>query len=450
MEFFVIIITEDENIKDFEFAKRIFELRKSSNMSQKKLAEELGLTNKAISKWENGGAKPTIEQLIKLSNLFNITVDELIKPNNNENKKIYKIVLTGGPCSGKTTAMSYLQETFTKKGYMVLVVPETASELILGGVAPWTIDSNYNFEFYIMQLQLEKEKLYEEAAKHIDNYNKVLIICDRGIMDCKPYMTDYEFDKCLKDLHTNSISLRDNYDAVFHLVTAAKGAKDFYTTENNKARFESLEEAVIKDDNTINAWTGHPHLRVIDNSTDFAGKMHRLKGEILNFLGEDVPFEIERKFLIEYPNIEQLEKLPNCQKIDIVQTYLKSKNGLEIRIRQRGQNGNFAYAKTIKQKVTNIKRLETETRITKDEYLRLLLEADTNKRQIIKTRYCLMHNNQYFEIDVYPFWNDKAIMEIELRDEKQKINFPKMFKIIKEVTDDENYSNYNLASQKGV
>ena len=437
-------------MRDFELAKKLFELRKSEGLSQKKLATELGVTNKAVSKWENGEAKPTIEQLIRLSDLFEVPVDDIIKHKKTKQKKIYKIVITGGPCSGKTTALSYLQETFTKKGYMVMIVPETASEMILGGITPWTIDTNFNFESYIFRLQLEKEKLFEEAARHVDNYDKVLIICDRGVLDCKAYMKENEFERCLKQFHTNIISLRDNYDAVFHLVTAAKGAKEFYNLESNKARYESVEEAIINDEKTINAWTGHSHLRVIDNSTDFANKLHRLKGEILNFLGEDIPYEIEGKFLIEYPKIEVLEKLPNCQKVDIIQTYLKSKDGLEIRIRQRGQNGNFAYAKTIKQRVSKMKRLETETRITEDEYLRLLLEADQSKKQIIKTRYCLVYENQYFEIDVYPFWKDKAILEIELRDENQKIKFPKQFKIIKEVTDDENYTNFSLASKLGL
>ena len=73
------------------------------------------------------------------------------------------------------------------------------------------------------------------------------------------------------------------------------------------------------------------------------------------------------------------------------------------------------------------------------------MEADTNKKQIRKTRYCLIYKNQYFEIDIYPFWQDKAIMEIELSDENQEINLPKFIEIIKEVTNDEEYKNYNLA-----
>lgn len=74
------------------------------------------------------------------------------------------------------------------------------------------------------------------------------------------------------------------------------------------------------------------------------------------------------------------------------------------------------------------------------------MDADTSKNQIRKTRYCLTYKNQYFEIDVYPFWNDKAIMEIELADENAQIEFPDFIKVIKEVTDDESYKNASLAS----
>ena len=96
-------------------------------------------------------------------------------------------------------------------------------------------------------------------------------------------------------------------------------------------------------------------------------------------------------------------------------------------------DGNFIYFKTIKRKISDLKRVEIEKRLSKDEYLSLLLEADTQKKQIRKTRYCLMYENQYFEIDIYPFWNDKAILEIELSDENTEIKFPKEINVIKEI-----------------
>ena len=358
--------------------------------------------------------------------------------------EITKIVITGGPCAGKSTAFSRIQEEFTSLGYNVLFVPETATELINGGIAPWTCKTADEFQKYLIRLQLEKEKVFSDAASSMSG-EKFLIVCDRGMLDNKSYMTSFGFNSVLNELNLNETELRDNYDAVFHLVTAANGAEEFYTTANNAARTETPEEARIIDEKLISAWTGHPHLRVIDNSTSFDDKIKRLIKEIATFLGEPEPFEIERKYLIEYPDLTWLESLENCRRIEIIQTYLKSDKNEEVRVRQRGVDGNFIYFKTIKRRISDLKRVEIEKRLSKDEYLSLLLDADTEKRQIRKTRYCLMFENQYFEIDIYPFWSDKAILEIELSDENANIVFPKEIKVIKEVTDDDSFKNASLA-----
>ena len=184
---------------------------------------------------------------------------------------------------------------------------------------------------------------------------------------------------------------------------------------------------------------------MIDNASDFECKMRRLISEIASFLGEPEPLEIERKFLIEYPDLAWLSSLPNCRRIEIIQTYLKTDNGDETRVRQRGANGHYVYFQTTKRKISDVKRVEIERRLSESDYLRLLMTADTTKRQIRKDRYCLTYMNQYFEIDVYPFWSDKAIAEIELSDERQEIVFPKEIKVIREVTDDESYKNASLA-----
>lgn len=359
--------------------------------------------------------------------------------------KITKIVVTGGPCAGKTTALSWIQNSFTEKGYRVLFISETATELISGGVAPWTCGSLVDYQNCQLKLQIAKEKAYEEAAKTM-NCEKILIVCDRGVLDSKAYMPADEFQKTINSISSNEVELRDSYDAVFHLVSTAKGAPEFYTTTNNQARTETPEQAAELDDKIIAAWTGHPHFRVIDNSTNFEGKLRRLIAEISSFLGEPQPYEIERKFLIEYPDIEWLESNPNCERVEIIQTYLNTSDGQELRIRQRGVNGNYIYSQTSKRKISSVKRVEVERRLSPNEYLRLLMDADTSKKQIRKTRYCLTFNNQYFEIDIYPFWQDKAIAEIELSDENTPVVFPEQIKVIKEVTEDDNYKNFSLAS----
>lgn len=354
---------------------------------------------------------------------------------------ITKIVITGGPCAGKSTAMSRIQSELSHMGYKVLFIPETATELISGGLTPAAVK---NFQRYLLSHQVEKEKLYESAAAELGT-DKVLIVCDRGALDNKAYMSSQEFSDILHSLGTSELLLRDSYDAVFHLVTAAKGAEEFYTTANNTARTETPEQAAAIDDRIISAWTGHPHFRVIDNSTDFNNKIRRLIKEITSFLGEPEPFEIERKFLIEYPDIQWLESLENCQRVEIIQTYLKCPEGDEVRVRQRGIDGDYIYFQTIKRRVTDVRRVEIEKRLTQEEYLRLLMDADTGRRQIRKTRYCLTYKTCYLELDVYPFWDDKAILEIELSSEDEPIAIPDEIMVIKEVTDDESYKNASLA-----
>lgn len=435
-------------MRDFGFGNRIYELRTSAGLSQSDLAASVGVSNKAVSKWENGAAKPTTNVIRRLAELFHISVDELLTLR--EDKKvpdITKIVITGGPCAGKSTAMSWIQNAFTQRGYAVLFVPETATELITGGVAPWTCGTNADYQKCQVRLQLEKESVFYQAAQTMAA-EKVLIVCDRGVLDNKAYMTEAEFAMLLHALDSNEVELRDGYDAVFHLVTAAKGAEEFYTTANNTARTETPAQAVTLDDKLIAAWTGHPHLRVIENAEAFEDKMRRLIAEVAAFLGEPEPLEIQRKFLIEYPDVQWLEKQPNCQRVEIIQTYLNAAPGEEVRVRQRGIGGNYIFYKTTKRTITPMKRVEVEKRLSQSEYLSLLMEADTTKRQIRKTRYCMTYEGQYFEIDVFPFWSDRAIAEIELSDENAEIAFPAQIKVIREVTDDERYKNASLAEMK--
>ena len=62
-----------------EFGNYLYSLRKSKGMTQQELADILGVTNKAISKWETGEAFPETAQLIPLSNIFGVTVDDLLR-----------------------------------------------------------------------------------------------------------------------------------------------------------------------------------------------------------------------------------------------------------------------------------------------------------------------------------------------------------------------------------
>lgn len=106
---------------------------------------------------------------------------------------------------------------------------------------------------------------------------------------------------------------------------------------------------------------------------------------------------------------------------------------------QRGIDGDCIYTQITKRKLTERKRVKVERRLSKDEYLRLLMDTDPTCRPIRKTRYCLTWDNQYFEIDIYPFWHDRAILEIELSSETAPFHFPEHIRALQEVTEDPAY-----------
>ncbi len=92
-----------------------------------------------------------------------------------------------------------------------------------------------------------------------------------------------------------------------------------------------------------------------------------------------------------------------------------------------------------------IKRTEIEHRIPEKEYHALLNEADSSRRPIQKTRTYFFFRRQYFELDIYPFWTDRAILELELSSEYESVHLPEGLRLIREVTDDPHYKNAALA-----
>ncbi|PFJ06357.1 transcriptional regulator [Bacillus cereus] len=69
--------------------KQLKKLRESKGFSQEDVAKKIGITRQAVYKWENDKSCPDIENLILLSEMYNVTLDELIKGNQNFKEKIH-------------------------------------------------------------------------------------------------------------------------------------------------------------------------------------------------------------------------------------------------------------------------------------------------------------------------------------------------------------------------
>lgn len=158
-------------------------------------------------------------------------------------------------------------------------------------------------------------------------------------------------------------------------------------------------------------------------------------------------YEIERKYLIAMPDAEFLASQPGCSVWQIEQVYLTAESGCTRRVRRVVEGGETACYKTFKRRVTALSAEEDEGRISEEQYARYLTERDETKQPILKTRYRVPYENQLLEFDLYPFWTDRAVMEIELESEAQRVFIPEWVKILKEVTDDFRYKNVALASE---
>ncbi len=160
---------------------------------------------------------------------------------------------------------------------------------------------------------------------------------------------------------------------------------------------------------------------------------------------DNTPYEIERKFLIRRPTESFLETC--ADRSEITQTYLVGEPGTTERVRRRVWPGRVVYTHTVKKKINPRRRIEIEREIDGTEYKDLLRRADPEKKPIRKERLILVYRGQHFEIDLFPFWERQAYLELELREETQEIEFPPGITILREVTEDRRYTNAALARE---
>ena len=365
-------------------------------------------------------------------------------------KRIVKIVLTGGPAAGKTSLVSRILKEFNSEGgWKVITIPETATELISGfGIKPFdNCVSMLEFQYFVIADQLHKEKLAVKAAEMVPEQN-VLILYDRALLDDKAYITDEEFDEVLAHFDGRTASsVLAGYDAVIHLVTCAKGAAFAYNL-GNQARSESIEKAIEMDDRTLRAWRAHPNLRIVDNAVDFEKKMQRGLREIYRIVGEPEPMDRKRKYLVRMPDVSALVERHGAVAFDMVQTYLVMTNpSIERRIRKQKNGGEYLYFYTEKHLRPDHTKWDTERPISEKDYSRYLLEADPALRPVRKLKYRFNGDRQRYELDVYPFSAERAILFCYSDDE---ICIPPEFEVIREVTDDADYKNRHLAQVQSL
>ena len=196
------------------------------------------------------------------------------------------IVLTGGPCAGKTTTIKEVKDDLEKLGYHVLLLNECATELINGGIRPFGEHavSVFDFQNEILNLQLYKEKRYKDIVAKLPEETECVILSDRGILDSKAYLGQELFTKLLEKNNLKEEDLGHQYDLVIHMASVATDVKNKYNTTTNTARFEDAEEAIGLDKRTNEAWINHHNKKVIKATDIIDEKISNVIDLIHDFL----------------------------------------------------------------------------------------------------------------------------------------------------------------------
>lgn len=175
---------------------------------------------------------------------------------------VLRIVLTGGPGGGKTTAVDLFRREI---GERVIVVPEAATILFAGGfprVADPAAAAATQRAIYAVQRNLEDI----QAARYPDRVQ----LCDRGTIDGAAYWPTCPGDFFAAMGTTHADELR-RYDAVIFLETAALG--DVAVESGNRYRTESNAEAIELDRRLRGLWAPHPNFHLVRHERSFLRKI---------------------------------------------------------------------------------------------------------------------------------------------------------------------------------
>ena len=237
--------------------KNIAALRKSANLTQEQLAEKCGVSRQAVTKWETGESEPSIERLIMLSKVFQVTIDELITGKSFEtvedkgienkciNFKEVKYCISNLSSVGIPNIDFYRTETLSTAG------------LLLEFLKNQYIDSNGNvYERYLIE-----NTTREEREKDVQMINKFVPIqkyvdgkCE--IVEALDEASDEIFDKCSrlgeiyeKKLNSKEMKLGNLINgllsyAKYQNILTATAQEEMRISEKLKDQLKQIREAI--------------------------------------------------------------------------------------------------------------------------------------------------------------------------------------------------------------
>ena len=174
-----------------------------------------------------------------------------------------RVVLTGGPGGGKTTAADLMRR---EVGDRIVIVPEAATMLFAAGFPRSDLpEARRSAQQAIYHVQCNLEDA------HTALYPDRMLLCDRGTLDSAVYWPDTGDGNFFDVLNTNLDQEMSRYDAVIFFETAAIG--NLSIEGGNPVRTESIQEAIQLDRDLQEIWQQHPNYYFVPHDTSFLAKL---------------------------------------------------------------------------------------------------------------------------------------------------------------------------------
>lgn len=187
-----------------------------------------------------------------------------------------KILITGGPCGGKTTFIRESTATLDPLGIKVLTSQEAATLIINSGADSRLLgfQEKVYWHYSVIKLQMGIEDNLFFLSNNVKwNYKHTLLLCDRGSLDSKAFCTSSEWRAVLNLGGWKEIDFYNRYDSVIFMETIARLDAAFYLSKINSIRIEDPDQAVKSDEFLYREWSSHPKFSFVKSNISFSQKL---------------------------------------------------------------------------------------------------------------------------------------------------------------------------------
>lgn len=344
-----------------------------------------------------------------------------------------KLVVTGGPSSGKTMVMKALEQVF---GSQIAIVPEAATMLFEARVAAPTPANVEMFQRVILPLQqYNQDAIIDDARRR----GAKAVVFDRGLLDGAAYI-EGGLEVILEHLGQSLDQVYSQVGTVINLQTVARYKPELFGTANNPHRVETNpQDAIDLDDRIQEVWRDHPDWRLIDGGDGIESVIE----QVIDIVRSLIDREIERKWLLGQSIFGLVPD--SVQEIEQFYTALSGHN--HTRIRKITEDGRKTYIRTTKMGIGQNRGEYEEPGIPAVSFD--LERQNIKGYPILKVRSNYHYGDLTLSQDEFRWPPDHVTLECEFETEDQAKAFdlPPQWQelVVREITNEPGYSNLNLA-----